>query len=141
MQITNRSIVGLSLLWLLGAPLTLVAHAQSSPEIIIDRLLRSDTASSTSNVGSAARTTEYQQLLGSFKRWMGAYQRLLKDGDNYIAIFDSGSLPIEVRSKPSGSIDTLSFGCPNAKSLSLNEAPLDIQRALKTCRGFHKSGN
>jgi hypothetical protein len=142
MKITNRATILFSAVWLLFQPLALVGQAQASPEIIIDRILRSESSSSSSsNVGSAARSNEYKQLLGSFKRWMGAYQRLQKDGDNYIAIFDSGSLPIEVRSKDSGAIESLSFGCPKTRSLSLNEAPLDIQKALLKCSGFNKSGS
>lgn len=143
MQIINRATIVLSAAWLLVQPLALVGQAQASPEIIIDRILRSENSSSSSSstVGSTARANEYKQLLGSFKRWMGAYQRLQKDGDNYIAIFDSGSLPIEVRSKDSGAIESLSFGCPKTRSLSLNEAPLEIQKALLKCSGFTKSGS
>jgi hypothetical protein len=141
MQITNRATILLSAVWLLVQPLALVGQAQASPEIIIDRILRADSSSSsTSTVGSTTRANEYKQLLGSFKRWMGAYQRLQKDGDNYVAVFDSGSLPIEVRSKDSGAIESLSFGCPSTKSLSLNEAPREIQQALLKCSGFNRSG-
>lgn len=142
MKITTRSTIVLSAIWLLVQPLAMVTQAQPSPGVIIDRILRSDTdssASSTSTIGSTSSNTQYPQLLGSFKRWMGTYQRLQKDGDNYIAIFNSGSLPIEVRSKSNGSIDSLNFGCPSARSLSLNEAPRDIQKALLKCSGFNKS--
>jgi hypothetical protein len=141
MQITTRSTIVLSAVWLLVQPLALVGQAQASPEIIIDRILRSDTStSSSSNVGSAARTNDYLQSLRSFKRWMGNYQRIQKDGDNYVAVFDSGSLPIAVNTKPNGAIDSLSFGCPVTRSLSLNEAPLELRQALIKCSGFNKSG-
>jgi hypothetical protein len=140
MQITNRATIVLSAVWLLVQPLALVGQAQASPEIIIDRILRSNT-STPSTVGSPARANDYLQLLGSFKNWLGTYQRIQKDGDNYVAIFDSGSLPIEVRSKPNGAIDSLSFGCPITRSLSLNEAPRELQQALLKCTGFNKSGS
>jgi hypothetical protein len=142
MQITNRATIGFSAVWLLVQPLALVGQAQASPEVIIDRILRSEnSSSSTSTVGSTTSGNEYKQVLGSFKKWMGAYQRLQKDGDNYIAVFDSGSLPIEVRSKDSGAIESLSFGCPKSRTLSLNQAPPEIQRALLKCSGFNKSGS
>jgi hypothetical protein len=144
MKITNRSTIVLSAIWLLVQPLAMVTQAQSAPGVIIDRILRSESdssASSTSTIGSTSSTTgptQYKQLLGSFKKWMGSYQRLQKDGDNYIAIFDGGSLPIEVRAKSNGSIDSLNFGCPSSRSLSLNEAPKDIKQTLLKCSGFNK---
>ena len=67
---------------LLILPLNLNAQAQPAPEIIIDRLLRSDSQSASSSDRNGA-------LLASFKIWMGAYQRLIsKDDNKFMAIFD-----------------------------------------------------
>ena len=116
---------------LLVLPLSLNAQAQPAPEIIIDRMLRSDSQSASSSDRNGA-------LLASFKTWMGAYQRLIsKDDNKFMAIFDRGSLPIEIRPKSNGSsIDSLSFGCPITKSLSMSSAPSNLQQALSKCAGF-----
>jgi hypothetical protein len=133
MQITNfrRAAMLFSASFLLVLPLGINAQAQPAPEIIIDRMLRSDSQSSGSN-------DRNQALLASYKTWMGAYQRLInKDDNKFMAVFDRGSLPIEIRPKSSGSaIDSLSFGCPITKSLSLSAAPSNLQKALSKCAGF-----
>lgn len=133
MQIPNfcRAAMLFSASLLLVLPLGINAQAQPAPEIIIDRMLRSDSQSSGSSDGNRA-------LLASYRMWMGTYQRLINKEDNkFMAIFDRGSLPIEIRPKSSGSsIDSLSFGCPITKSLSLSAAPSNLQKALSKCPGF-----
>jgi hypothetical protein len=133
MQITNfrRAAMSFSASLLLVLPLGTNAQAQAAPEIIIDRMLRSDSQSANSS-------DRNQGLLASYKTWMGAYQRLINKEDNkFMAVFDRGSLPIEIRPKSSGSaIDSLSFGCPITKSLSLSAAPSNLQKALSKCPGF-----
>ncbi len=116
---------------LLALPLGINAQAQPAPEIIIDRLLRADSP-------SASSSDRNQALLASFKVWMGRYQRLISQDDNkFVAVFDSGSLPIEIKPKSNGtSIDSLSFGCPITKSLSMSSAPSNLQQALSKCAGF-----
>jgi hypothetical protein len=127
----RRALMLCSASLLLTLPLGTNAQAQPAPEIIIDRMLRSDSQSTSSG-------DRNQALLASFKTWMGAYQRLIsKDDNKFIAVFDRGSLPIEIRPKSSGSsIDNLSFGCPITKSLSMSSAPSNLQQALSKCAGF-----
>jgi hypothetical protein len=108
--------------------LAMTVQAQPAPEISIDRIFRYE----SSSVGGKSQG----QLVGSFKKWMGAYQRIRKDGDNYVAVFDSGSLPIDVKFKANGSIESIIFGCPISKSLSLINAPENLQKALSKCGGF-----
>ncbi|WP_310485130.1 hypothetical protein [Chamaesiphon sp. VAR_48_metabat_403] len=133
MQITNYRRVAMlcSVSLLLALPLGINAQAQPAPEILIDRMLRSDSQSTSSS-------DRNQALLASFKVWMGTYQRLIsKDDNKFMAVFDRGSLPIEIRPKSSGSsIDNLSFGCPITRSLSLSTAPSNLQKALSKCAGF-----
>jgi hypothetical protein len=133
MYITNfrRAAMLCSASLLLVLPLGMNAQAQAAPEIIIDRMLRSDSQSTSSS-------DRNQALLASFKTWMGAYQRLIsKDDNKFVAVFDRGSLPIEIRPKSNGSsIDNLSFGCPITKSLSMSSAPSNLQQALSKCAGF-----
>jgi hypothetical protein len=110
-----------------------IAQAQPAPEITLDRLFRYDASSSGLNI-------QYQRVLDSFKNWMGSYQRIRKDNDrSFIVVFDRGSLPLDAKFKTNGSIDSLNFGCPISRSLSLNDAPMDLRKQLSKCTGF-KSG-
>ena len=112
---------------LLVQALAITAQSQPAPEVAIDRMFRYE-SSSTSSQG--------RDLLISFKKWMGTPTRIRTDGNNYEAIFDGGSLPIEAKFKANGSIESLIFGCPISKSLSINDAPEDLRKALSKCAGF-----
>ena len=127
MQITDRVVMVLSTALLLVQPLAITAQAQPAPEVAIDRMFRYE-SSSTSRQG--------RDLLISFKKWMGTYQRIRTDGNSYEAIFDGGSLPIEAKFKANGSIESLNFGCPISKSLSRNDAPDALRKSLSKCPGF-----
>jgi hypothetical protein len=127
LQLTNRVAMVVSTCWLLVQPLALTAQAQPAPEVAIDRMFRYD---------SSAPSEQGRQSLGSFKKWMGAYQRIRKDGNGYVAIFDSGSLPVDAKFKANGSIESMTFGCPISKSLSINDAPEDLRKTLSKCAGF-----
>ncbi|MCY7337448.1 MAG: hypothetical protein LH613_14755 [Chamaesiphon sp.] len=127
MQITNRVAMMSSTALLLVQALAITAQSQPAPEVAIDRMFRYE-SSSTSRQG--------RDLLISFKKWMETYQRIRTDGNNYEAIFDGGSLPIEAKFKANGSIESLNFGCPISKSLSINDAPEDLRKALSKCAGF-----
>jgi hypothetical protein len=127
MQITDRVAMVSSTALLLVQTLAITAQAQPAPEVAIDRMFRYE-SSSTSGQG--------RDFLISFKKWMGTYQRIRPDGNNYEAIFDRGSLPSEAKFKANGSVESLSYGCPISKSLSLNDAPDDLKKALSKCAGF-----
>jgi hypothetical protein len=75
-------------------------------------------------------------MLASFKEWMGSFQRIRKEGGGYVAVFDSGSLPLDAKFKANGSIETMNFGCPKTKSLSIDSAPSSIRQSLSKCAGF-----
>jgi len=53
----------------------MAANAQPAPEVAIDRAFRYE---------SSAPNLQSQQMLGSLKNWMGAYQRIRKDGDSQV---------------------------------------------------------
>jgi hypothetical protein len=129
LKITNRVTIGLAAALLAVGTLELAAQAQVDPAITIDRMLRFDST-------PAGIDRQSQIVVMSFKKWMGAYQRLRKDGNTYMAVFDRGSLPIEARFKSSGAFDGLNFGCPVTNSLSLNDAPIELRQALTKCTGF-----
>jgi hypothetical protein len=127
LQSINRAAIVLYSV-LLSQSLELSVQAQPAPEVVIDRIFRSDESSSSNS--------KYQISPASLKQWMGAYQRIRKEGNIYIVIFDRGSLPIEVRFKANGSVEGVGFGCPVSKSLSLGDAPSDLQRSFSKCTGF-----
>jgi hypothetical protein len=126
LQITNRAAIVLSTVLLL-VPMAISTLAQPDPEVALDRIFRYE---------SSAPSSQGRELLISFKKWMGAYQRIRKDGNNYTAVFDSGSLPIDAKFKANGSIESMSFGCPISKSLSPSDAPSNLRTALSKCAGF-----
>lgn len=123
----NRAGTLLSGALLLVLAIELVAQAQPAPEVTLDRLFRYE---------SSAPSGQGRELLASFKQWMGSYQRIRKEGSGYVAVFDSGSLPLDAKFKANGSIEAMNFGCPTSKSLSINSAPTDVRKALAKCAGF-----
>jgi hypothetical protein len=123
----NRAVTLLSGALLLILSIELVAQAQPAPEVVLDRLFRNE---------SSAPNSQSRELLVSFKQWMGSYQRIRKEGRGYVAVFDSGSLPIDAKFKANGAVETMNFGCPTSKSLSISTAPTDLRQALSKCAGF-----
>jgi hypothetical protein len=123
----NRAVTVLSQALLIVLSIELVAQSQPAPEVVLDRLFRNE---------SSAPNSQSRQMLVSFKEWMGSYQRIRKEGSGYVAVFDSGSLPLDAKFKANGSIETMTFGCPTSKSLSLSDAPTGIRQALSKCAGF-----
>ena len=128
MQSTNRIgiVSGMVLLSLLS--LAVAATAQPAPEVAIDRMFRYDSAPGSNSQG--------RELLGGLKKWMGNYQRTLKDGNSYVAVFDSGSVPIDAKFKANGTVESMTFGCPTSRSLSISNAPIELRKALSKCAGF-----
>jgi hypothetical protein len=101
------------------------AFAQAAPEISIDRLFRYD-SSSTGSYGQPTVTS-------GLKKWLGAYQRTLRDGDKYTVVFDRASLSLIVELKDSGEFKNFTIGCPVNNSLSLTDAPEEIRKVLSRC--------
>ncbi len=122
----NRAVTVLNTA-LLALSIELVAQAQPAPEVVLDRLFRNE---------SSAPNTQSREMLVSFKQWMGSYQRIRKEGGGYVAVFDSGSLPLDAKFNANGSIETMNFGCPKTKSLSIDTAPSGIRQSLSKCAGL-----
>jgi hypothetical protein len=58
-----------------------------------------------------------------------------------VAIFDGGSLPIDVKLSTLGRIERITVGCPNTRSLSVNNPPTNLQNELRKCGGFRRQEN
>jgi hypothetical protein len=128
MQATNRIAIVSATVLLSLSSLQMAVTAQPAPEVAIDRMFRYDSAPGSTSQG--------RELLGSVKKWMGSYQRTLKDGNGYVAVFDGGSLPIDAKFKANGTVESMTFGCPKSRSLSVSNAPPELRKALSKCAGF-----
>jgi hypothetical protein len=126
MQITNRIAAVSALVLVSISSSEIAANAQPAPEVAIDRAFRYESSAPISS----------QKTLGGLKDLMGAYQRVRKEGNGYVVVFDRGSLPVDAKFKANGAIESMSFGCPISRSLSLNDASEDLRRALSKCAGF-----
>ena len=125
LQITSRLALILTTALLLIKPLELTAQAQPAPEMMVDRMFVYESSSG-----------QFQGVIGSLKKWMGRYQHIRKNDDNYILVFDSGSLPIDIQVSATGSIAALNFGCPISRTLSISDAPSDLRQILSQCSRF-----
>jgi hypothetical protein len=128
MQSTNRIAIVSAMVLVSLCSLAMSATAQPAPEVAIDRMFRYSSAPGSTSQGRA--------LLGSVIQWMGSYQRTLKDGNGYVAVFDGGSLPIDAKFKANGTVESMTFGCPTSRSLSISNAPPELRKALSKCAGF-----
>ncbi|WP_310411613.1 hypothetical protein [Chamaesiphon sp. OTE_8_metabat_110] len=128
MKITHRiATLSTTTILLSISSLGMVANAQPAPEVVLDRAFRYE---------SSAPTSQGRGLLTSFQGWLGTYQRIRKDVSGYVVVFDRGSLPLDAKFKSNGSIESMTFGCPISRSVSINDAPTDIRQALSKCGGF-----
>jgi hypothetical protein len=126
LQITSR-VAMLPLLLIMGLA-SISVEAQPAPEVSLDRVFRYESSLPGNATG--------RELLPGLKKWMGAYQRIRKDGDSYLAVFDGGSIPIGAKFKTNGSVESLYFGCPITRSLSINDAPMEVRTGLAKCAAF-----
>jgi hypothetical protein len=126
LQLTSR-VAMLSLLLIMEL-VSIRVQAQPAPEVSLDRVFRYESTLPGTAMG--------RELLPGLKKWMGAYQRIRKDGDSYLAVFDGGSIPISAKFKTNGAVESLVFGCPITRSLSINDAPLEVRTGLSKCAGF-----
>ena len=125
LQITSRLALILTTTFLLIKPLELTVQAQPAPEVMVDRMFVHESSGGL-----------YQAVISSLKKFMGSYQRIRKDDDNYILVFDGGSLPIDIQVSASGSIAGLNFGCPISRTLSISDAPSELRQVLSQCSKF-----
>lgn len=125
LPITSRLTLMLATMVLLIKPLELTAQAQPAPEVMLDRMFVYESSGG-----------QYQGTISALKKWMGTYQRIHKDDDNYMLVFDSGSLPIDIQTSVSGSVSGLSFGCPISRTLSISDAPTELRQMLSQCSKF-----
>lgn len=129
----NREAMAVFAAVLIAQPLAMSARGQASPAVIIDKVFKSD-------YSMPGMRRDDRSRIDFFKKYMGTYQRTIaQDENNYLAVFDSGTLPIELKIRPSGAIESLNFGCPNTRSLSFYDLPTSLRSELKKCGGFRKA--
>jgi hypothetical protein len=125
LKITSRLALMLATTLLLIKPLELTAQAQPAPEVMVDRMFVYESSGG-----------RYQGVISSLKKWLGSYQRIRKDDDNYLLVFDGGSLPVDIQISESGSVSGLDFGCPISRTLSIGDAPSELRQVLAQCSRF-----
>jgi hypothetical protein len=125
LQITNRIALMLATILMLIKTSELTAQAQPAPEVMLDRMFIYESSSG-----------QFQGVIASLKKYMGSYQHIRKNDDNYILVFDSGSIPIDIQVSASGSIAGLNFGCPISRTLSVSDAPSELRQVLSQCSKF-----
>jgi hypothetical protein len=105
-----------------------IASAQPAPEVVIDRIFRYESSySSNANQGSS---------IAALKKWLGAYQRIIRDDNNYVVVFDRASLQLIVELKDSGELKGFSVGCPISRSIFTSETPEEFQKLIAKCNAF-----
>jgi hypothetical protein len=119
--ITSRIAVGSAVFLLLGSSMQLTTQAQPSFEGTIDQAFKNNSFPGAGEQG--------RELIVGIKQWIGPYKKAQKNkkDDNYLAIFDRGSLPIKV-----SGLASVGVGCPVTK-LPLSKAPSNIQKAFAKC--------
>ncbi len=108
-------------------PQLFLAQAQpTSPEVAIDQAFR---------LGSLPpeADAQIQSLVAGIRNWMGSYQGLRRQGDDYLVMFERGELPVSVRQDARDQINSVSFGCPRSKSLNLNQASKELRQVFSPC--------
>ncbi len=125
LPVTSRLALILTTTLLLIKPLELAAQAQPAPEVMVDRMFVYESSGG-----------RFQGVIGNLKKFMGPYQRIRKDDDNYILVFDGGSLPVDIQVSESGSVSGLDFGCPISRTLSISDAPSELRQVLSQCSRF-----
>jgi hypothetical protein len=125
LKISSRLALILTTALLLVKPLELTAQAQPAPEVMVDRMFVYESSGG-----------RFQTVIGELKKFMGSYQRIRKDDDNYLLVFDGGSLPVDIQVSASGFVSGLDFGCPISRTLSLSDAPSQLRQVLSQCSRF-----
>ena len=108
-------------------PQLFLAQAQpTASEVAIDRAFK---------LGSLPPGTDAQtrSLVAGIRSWMGAYQGLRKEGNDYLVMFERGQLPVSVRQNARGQINSVSFGCPRSRTLNLSQASKELRQVLSSC--------
>jgi hypothetical protein len=125
----DRFKLSLCAAFVLVPTLGLTALAQPAPELSIDRIFRYQSSSS----GNAAQGGS----IASLKKWLGAYQRIIRDdNNNYVVVFDRASLQLAVELKDSGELKGFSVGCPISRSMFTSETPEEFQKLMTKCNAF-----
>lgn len=127
-SIIDRLKISLSTALVLIPTLGLTVLAQPAPELAIDRIFRYE----SSSPGNAAQGNS----IVSLKKWLGAYQRITRDNNNYVVVFDRASLQLIVELKDSGELKGFTVGCPVARSMFTSETPEEFQKLMTKCNAF-----
>ncbi|MBD2099452.1 hypothetical protein [Leptolyngbya sp. FACHB-261] len=112
------------------------APRSTTPQAAIERLFRTPDLQSTwfdPSFLQRVPVAQFQRFITGFKSWLGNYQSVRADGNNFLVVFERGSIPAAVRLNPRGQIVGLGFECPRSTSVPLNQAPPELRQILSSC--------
>jgi beta-lactamase class A len=95
------------------------------PKAALERLLTTEPVQAdwfSSEFLAHVPISQVQQIISSLKQGLGDYQKVEKQGNNYIVVFVRGYVPTQIALDTNGKIAMLLFQAPVAKSKSLEEA-------------------
>ncbi|MDJ0674432.1 MAG: serine hydrolase [Calothrix sp. MO_167.B42] len=101
-----------------------------TPKVAIERLFTSKKVSPSWFAPSFLKQipiTQVQTTIVSIKSQLGNYQQVKQDGNDYLVIFDQGSLPTKIVLNSKQQISGLLFQAPSFKASSLEKVVKDFQ--------------
>ncbi|MDJ0615736.1 MAG: serine hydrolase [Calothrix sp. MO_192.B10] len=117
-----------------GQPYNLAQITNQAPSITpkaaIERLFTSKEISSSWFAPSFLKQvpiTQVRTIITNIKNQLGTYQKVQKNGNDYLVIFDQGSLPTKIVLNSKQQISGLLFQAPSLKVSSLEQVVQDFQ--------------
>ena len=101
-----------------------------TPKAVIERLFSSKEVARgwfAPNFLKQVPITQVRSIIISIKDQLGKYQEVKQDGNDYVVIFDQGSLPTKIVLNSQQQISGLLFQSPNFKVSSLDKVVKDFQ--------------
>ena len=101
-----------------------------TPKVAIERLFTSKKVSRSWFAPSFLKQipiTQVQTIITSIKSQLGSYQEVKQDGNDYLVIFDQGSLPTKINLNSKQQISGLLFQPPSFQASSLEKVVEDLQ--------------
>jgi hypothetical protein len=124
---TRPLVIGLGATVLLLQALALTASAEPSAEATLNQIFGSDVPLPGANSQERQNRIAVKTVL---TQWMGGFQGVRKENDNYRVLFEQGSALMNVQFRKNGDPDTLGIvGCP-VTSVPVSQAPRPFQKRL-----------
>lgn len=84
---------------------------------------------------------QVEQIIANLKQELGAYQEVQKDGNDFLILFEKGSVPTKITLNEKGQIASLFFETPRLKITSLDSALAEFKSLPGEVSLLVKEGN